>query len=113
MLSKKMYMVLSCFPRNYTAIAYEALVKKCKLSEDEIKECLAETLFPEWNYVRTSDGWKNGSELTLTESGLAKVEGYEQDRKNWYLVVSSLVIAVIAMLASAASAVAAFLSLGG
>ncbi len=113
MLSKKMYMVLSCFPRNYTAIAYEALVKKCKLSEDEIKECLAETLFPEWNYVRTSDGWKNGSELILTESGLANVEEYEQNRCNMRLVKWSFGIAIVAMVASVASAVAAFASLAG
>lgn len=113
MLSKKMYEVLSCFPRNFTeSIKFEVLQKHCKLPPNEIMECLVETtLSPRWNYVRSSKGFIKGSDLFLTESGLAEVEDYEQAQKSHRLVIASFIIAVVAMLAAIASAVAAFLTL--
>ena len=114
MLSKKMYAILSCFPRSISAtVRYEDLLEKCELSAEESLEFLDETLFPNWNYVRSSNGFNNGSELSLTESGLAKVEEYEDGKRNNQLVLASLAIAIVAMIASVASAVGAFLALRG
>lgn len=111
MLSKNMYLVLSCFPRNYADITYQELLKKCKLSEDDILSCLNEMLFVESRYIRTDKKpWKS-SNLSLTEAGLVRIEAYEQERKNMNLVKASLITAILAMVASVASAVAAFLTL--
>jgi len=111
MLSKNMYLVLSCFPRNYSEITYEQLLKKCKLSNDDIQSCLNEMLFMEMKYIRTSKGaWKD-SQLFLTECGLVGLEAYEQEKKNNSLVKASLITAICAMIASVASAIAAFLTL--
>lgn len=111
MLSKNMYLVLSCLPRNYANITYQELLKKCKLSEDDILSCLNEMLFLESRYIRTDNNpWKS-SNLSLTEAGLGRIEAYEQERKNMNLVKASLITAILAMVASVASAVAAFLTL--
>ena len=111
MLSKNMYLILSCFPRNYADIAFEELLKKCKLSEDEVRCCLNEILFLDSQYIRSSNGIRYGSNLSLTEVGLVKVEAYEYERKNMNLVKASLITGILAMAASVASAVAAFIAL--
>ena len=109
MLSKKMYKVLSCFPESYTkSISYEELLMICKLTKDEIDECLNETLYPNWNYIRSSNGFQKGSMLSLTEDGLAKREEYEDSKREHRIVLVSLIIAIIAMLATVVSAITAF-----
>ena len=112
MISKKMYAVLSCFPRTVSkSIEFEALLKKCELSYDEVMECLSETTFPTANYIRTSNGHNKGSELSFTEKGLAEVEAYEDSIAEHRIVKQSLSVAIIAMIAAIASAVAAIASL--
>ena len=112
MLSEKMFKTLAAFPRSFNkGIRYETLLDACCLTKDEIDECLNETLFPAWNYVRSSAGFRNGSELFLTESGLAEIEAYEQQEKAQKLNERSLRVARIAMWAAIASAVAAVASL--
>ena len=111
MLSKNMFLVLSCFPRNYSNISYEELAKKCKLSEDDLLSCLNEMLFLEKRYIRTDRApWKD-SNLSMTEAGLIQLEAYEQERKNLNLVKASLITAIFAMFASVASAIAAIIAL--
>lgn len=111
MFSKNMYLVLSCLPHNYSDITFQELSKRCKLSDRDIQACLAELMYSKETYIRT-DGknWYDCS-LSLTDIGLAKVEAYEQEQKNMRLVKASLITAVLAMLASFASAVAAIVSL--
>ena len=112
MLSTNMYKVLSCFPRqlgNY--ILYENLVEMCQLDENSIKECLNETLYPNWNYIRKSDGWKKGSQLYLTESGLAELEDHEHLRTIDKFTRRSIKIAIVAMIAAIASAIATIISI--
>lgn len=112
MLSKQMYEVLSCFPRKLgKPIKFEELVEKCSLEETEIVECLEETLFPSWNYIRSSNGWNKGSELFLTETGLAKIESHEQQANDQEVVCKSLDVARIAMWVSIVSAAVAIASL--
>lgn len=112
MLSENMYAVLSCFPRDVgKEIRYEELVQKCTLSKEEIKECLNETLFSAWNYVRSSKGWYQGSLLYLTESGLAGVERYEDETNSKKTIKISLYISIVAMIAAEASAVASIISI--
>lgn len=111
MLSKNMYLVLSCLPRNYSEFTYSQLLEKCKLSDDDIKACLNEMLFMEKKYIRTSkESWEK-CQIFLTEYGLVGLETYEQEKKNTFLVKASLITAICAMVASVASAVAAFLTL--
>lgn len=103
-MSKEMYLVLRCFPRKLDCpIAFNTLLNVCSLSEDDILACLNETLFPEWNYVRSSAGFKAGSNLYLTESGLAKIEEYEQSRLNLRLARMTLLVSIIAICISFAS----------
>ncbi len=112
MLSKKMYRVLSCFPRSLgKEITYEQLFRKCNLSKEEIEECLNETLFPAWNYVRSSKGWHQGSLLYFTESGLAEIEKYQDEKNSKKVVNISLYVSTVAMIAAIASAVAAIISI--
>ena len=112
MLSENMYQVLSCLPKGFsTSIKYEELLQQCKLSKDIIDDCLNETLFPEWNYIRSSNGFRTGSELFITESGLAKVEAHEQSCAEHEIVKKSLSVAKIAMWISVFSAIVAFISL--
>ena len=112
MISRKMYAVLSCFPRTVSKpIEFESLLEKCELSYDEVMECLSETTFPTANYIRTSNGHKKGSELYFTEQGLAEVEAYENLVAEHHIVKQSLTVAIIAMIAAVASAVAAIVSL--
>ncbi len=112
MLSKEMYTVLSCFPRKLgQSITYEELLSKCSIKKDDIIECLNETLFPSWNYIRSSNGWENGSHLFLTESGLSKIEEYEDSVKNHKLTKKTLMVSVLAMLISLICAVVAIISL--
>ena len=111
MLSKNMYLVLSCLPRNYGAMTCQELMKKCKLPEDDILYCLNEMLLLSSRYIRTDNRqWKDCT-LYLTEDGLAQVEDYEQRRENMILVRASLFTAIFAMIASVASAVAAIIAL--
>ncbi len=111
MLSKNMYAVLSCFPRTISKpIKYEILLEKCELSSDEVNECLNETLFPAWNYVRCSNGFKMGSDLYLTESGLVGIEEHEAAVAEHRVVERSLSVSKIAMIAAIASAVAGIFS---
>jgi len=112
MLSENMYEVLSCFHKTFsTSIKYEELLQKCKLPKVIIDNCLNETLFPEWNYVRSSNGFKTGSTLFITESGLAKVEAHEQLVEEQRIVKKSLFVANIAMWTSIISAIISLLSL--
>ena len=112
MLSNRMYIVLSAFPRSFSkGIKYEDLLGKCKLSKDEIDECLNETLFPQWNYIRSSNGFNIGSHLYLTESGLVGIEAHEAAVEDKHLVQRSLAVSNAALWASIISAVTAFLSL--
>ncbi len=112
MLSKEMYTVLSCFPKKLgKAITYEALLSSCKISHGDLIECLNETLYPSWNYVRSSDGWKIGSLLFLTESGLSRVEEYEDSAKDHKIIKRTLMVSILAMLISLISAVTAIISL--
>lgn len=111
MLSKNMYLVLSCFPRNYGNITYKELLKKCKLSEDDILSCLTEMLFLDNRYIRTDEKPWYDSTLSLTETGLVRVEAYEYEQKNMSFAKISLYTAIFAMVASIASAVAAVLAL--
>ena len=112
MISKKMYAVLSCFPRTVSKpINFETLLEKCELTYDEIMECLGETTYPAANYIRTSHGHQKGSELYFTERGLAEVDAYEDSMAEHRIVKQSLFVAIIAMIAAVASAIAAIASL--
>ena len=112
MLSKEMYAVLSCFPRKLgKSIKYEDLVSKCNIEENDIIECLDETLFAPWNYIRSSDGWNNGSELFITESGLSKIEEYEDSVIKQKISKRALMVSVFAMITSIISVVVAIFSL--
>lgn len=104
MLSKQMYEVLSYLPRNHTPMLYEELVQASQLSEDEILLNLNETVYPEWNYVRTSKGFRAGSELSLTEGGLVAIENYEQAIFNQRTMSKSLRASIAAAVAAVASA---------
>lgn len=111
MLSKEMYTLLSCFPRKLgNSISYETLISKCPLEENDVIECLNETLFDAWNYVRSSNGWKKESLLVLTESGLSKIEEYEDSRKNQKITKRTLIISVSAMIISFVGVVIAAIS---
>lgn len=108
MLSKEMYSVLSCFPKKLgKGVKYEEVVRECTLSKEEIDECLNETLFPAWNYIRTSDGFKNGSILYLTESGLVEIEKHIDEENNQKLSKRAYVISILAMFATIINAIAA------
>ena len=112
MLSKNMYEVLSCLPKDFSdSIKYETLLQKCKLPKGIIDGCLNETLFPAWNYIRSSNGFKNGSDLFITESGLARVEAYEQSSEEHDIVKKSLLIARISLIISLTSSVIALVSM--
>ncbi len=113
MLSKNMYSVLSCFPRNTKEyIMYEDLIKKCNLSKEDIDACLDTTIFPEWHYIyRTDVGFKNGGKLYLTETAIAEVEVYEQTVEERKIVKDSLTVARVAMWVSIFSAIVAIASL--
>ena len=112
MLSKEMYTVLSCFPQKLgNSIKYEVLLAKCSLSKDDINECLNETLFPAWNYVRSSDGWKNGSQLFLTESGLSKIEEYEDALLNQKISKRTLKVSIITLAIAIVSLAVAIISI--
>ena len=112
MLSKNMYEVLSCLPKDFSdSIKYETLLQKCKLPKGLIDGCLNETLFPSWNYIRSSNGFKNGSNLFITESGLAKVEAHEQLIEEQKIVKKSLSVAKVAMWTSVISAIISLFSL--
>ena len=95
MLSEKMFKTLAAFPRSFNkGIRYETLLDACCLTKDEIDECLNETLFPAWNYVRSSAGFRNGSELFLTESGFnseAALKKLKADVKFSYCPVSTII----------------------
>lgn len=112
MLSKQMHSLLSCLPRNHAGISYNDLAEKCSLSKEELQECLVEVDFMEKPYYRRTPNtvWQN-SDFYISEIGLAEVEAYEQLQKNDSLVKISLAVATVAMIASIASAVAAFLAL--
>lgn len=98
MLSENMYEVLSCFPKSFSSsIKYEELIQKCKLSKNIIDDCLNETFFSEWNYIRSSNGFRTGSDLFITESGLAKLEAHKQSCAEHEIVKKSLLVAKIAM----------------
>lgn len=113
MVSERMFQVLSAFPRSFQkGIRYEALLRDCRLSKEDIDECLNETQFPAWNYIRSTNGFREGSELFLTESGLAEMEEYERQVRMERWNQRALTIAKIAMWAAIASAVAAGISLG-
>ena len=107
MLSKNMYKVLSCIPKDGSTIEYSPLLEKCKLDKKEFDFCLNETVFPNWNYIRTSKGFNNSSELSLTESGVSGIEQYEDSLTNKRMLVASLAISIVAMIAAVASAVTA------
>lgn len=108
MLSKEMYNVLSCFPKKFgKGIKYEDVIQECTLSKDEIDECLNETLFPAWNYIRTSNGFKNGSILYLTESGLTEIEKHIDEENNQKLSKRAYIISILAMIATIVNAIAA------
>ena len=112
MLSKNMYDVLSCFPKSFSSsIKYEKLLEISKLTKNEIDDCLNETLFPEWNYIRSSNGFRSDSDLFITESGLAKVEEYEQLYEEHKIVKNSLLVTQITMWVSILSAVITLFSL--
>lgn len=76
-------------------------------NKEEIDECLNETLYPEWNYIRSSNGWKNGSKLYLTESGLAEIEKHIDEENNQKLSKRAYIISILAMIATIVNAVAA------
>lgn len=108
MLSKEMCEVLSGFPKKHGhGIKYEEIINKCDLTKEEIDECLNETLFPEWNYIRSSNGFKSGSVLYLTESGLARFEKHEDDENNKKIVKRSYIISILAMIATIVNALSA------
>ena len=113
MLSKEMYSVLSCFPRKLgKSIKYENLISICELSEVDIMECLTETEFPEWNYVRhSSAGWREGSEWYLTESGLSIIEEHEQCLLNQKISKRTLWVSIIAATTSFLSVIVTLISL--
>lgn len=111
MLSNQMYEVLSYLPRNHTPMLYEELVQVCQLSEDEIMSNLNETVYPEWNYVRTSKGFRVGSKLSLTEGGLVAIENYEQAIFNQRTMNKSLWVSIAAAVAAVASALSAVIPL--
>ena len=111
MLSKNMYDVLSCFPKSFSSsIKYENLLEISKLTKNEIDDCLNETLFPKWNYIRSSNGFRTGSDLFITESGLAKVEEYEKLCEEHKIIKNSLLVTRITMWVSILSAVIALIS---
>ncbi len=114
MLSKQMYTLLSCLPRDHSALSYKELERKCSLSKDEMQECFCEVDFMEKPYYRRTpkSSWYN-SDYYISELGLAEIEDYEQSQRNNRLVQKSLIVAIIAMIASIASAVAAFISVCG
>ena len=112
MLSKEMYTVLSFFPRKLgEAISYEKLLSNCKINEDDIIECLNETLYPSWNYVRSSNGWRTGSLLYLTESGLSKLEEYESSLQDQEFSKITLTVAKIALAVSILGVIIAIISI--
>ena len=108
MLSKEMYKVLSCFPMKHgKGMKYEDIIQNCDLTKEEIDECLNETLFPNWNYIRASNGFKNGSVLYLTESGLAEIEKQNDNENNQKLSKRAYIISILAMIATIINAIAA------
>ena len=103
---------MSCFTNTFSAsIKYEELLKKCNLSKDIIDDCLNETLFPEWNYIRSSNGFRTGSDLFITECGLSKVEAHKQSCAEHEIVKKSLLVAKIAMWISVVNVIIALISL--
>ena len=112
MLSNEMYSVLACFPRKHGyPVEYGTLISLCPLKKRDIDECLNATLVSPWNYVQSSNGFKNGSDLYLTESGLAALEAHEQDLKNLRISENTLIVSKIAMGTAAFSALLAIIEL--
>ena len=68
-------------------------------------------LFLDNRYIRTDEKPWYDSTLSLTETGLVRVEAYEYEQKNMSFAKISLYTAIFAMVASIASAVAAVLAL--
>lgn len=106
MLSKQMYSILSCMPRNHSFISYVALESKCGLTKDEMYECFAEVDEQHTPYFRrTFEGTWDKESFCISEIGLAEVEAYEQALENQRAVDESLKVAKIAMWAAIASAI--------
>lgn len=111
MISKGMYEILSCMPRNHDGISYDALIEKCTLTEKEMMECFAEVDIRPYHYYRrtTNCSWQN-STFYLSENGLAEVEEYERILENNELSNKNLKIAKLAFIAAFVSAVAAIIA---
>ena len=104
MLSKQMYKLLSCLPRDHSALSYKELERKCSLSKSEMQECFFEVDFMEKPYYRRTpkSSWYN-SDYYISELGLAEIEDYEQAQQNRAFAIASLIVAAIAMFASLAA----------
>jgi len=115
MLSKKMYNLLKQIPRFPETIPYESLKKKPFKTTAAMDSLLLEAKSDEYNYIYQNESSKssiiNKSQFSLSENGVAALEDYKREHRNDTLVKASLGVAVIAMAASVASAVAAFLAL--
>ena len=86
MISKRMYQMISCFPRDYSTISYQNLVKKSVLSEEEIQWCLMEHDFmiAEGKRLFRKDSNKtwDESDFSLNDRGLAEIDNFEMEMEN-------------------------------
>jgi len=118
MLSKKMYSVLSQISLPTEAIAYETLRLKCgDMDTNTFNHLLIQARNVPCNYIFASSPLEEAI-VSLTESGVAEIEAYEEREENKRVVEetlkatrASLAVAKIAKNAAIASAFAAFLAL--
>ena len=115
MISKKMYQMLSCFPRDFSDISYQDIVKKSGLTKEEINWCMVEHGFmiSKGRVLFRTDAEKTWEQCnySLADEGIAEIDNYEIQLEMEKINKDSLRIAKYSLYVSSAAIVVAIISL--